>query len=119
MTKGLKLTKEFIQKLAMQKDDIFDINECIEPFVSFDWNGFTQQEFFHLIDSFKELDDAGCFNTIPDNYLFVFNYTNIVTEMDIATILSDKNGNEVFVDIEAKNQDSDEIFGKVENQLQN
>lgn len=39
--------------------------------------------------------------------------------MDIATILSDKNGNEVFVDIEAKNQDSDEIFGKVENQLQN
>lgn len=55
MTKGLKLTKEFIQKLAMQKDDIFNINECIEPFISFDWNGFDQQEFFHLIDSFKEL----------------------------------------------------------------
>lgn len=65
MTKGLKLTKEFIQKLAMQKDDIFDINECIEPFVSFDWNGFTQQEFFHLIDSFKNLMMQGVLIQFP------------------------------------------------------
>lgn len=119
MTKGLKLTKEFIQKLALQKNDILDIHECIEPFVSFDWDSFNQQEFFHFIDSFKELDDSGCFNAIPDNYLFVFNYTNVVTEMDMVTILSDKNENEIFIDIEAKNQNSDEIYKKIDDQLKN
>lgn len=69
MTKGLKLTKEFIEKIASQKNDITDINACIEPFVNFDWDGFDQNEFFHLVDSFMKQDDAGCFNTIPDNYL--------------------------------------------------
>ena len=47
-----------------------------------------------------KLDAAGCFSNIPDNYLFVFNYTNIVTEMDIVTILSEKNKDDVFIDIE-------------------
>lgn len=119
MTKGLKLTKEFIEKIASQKNGITDIRECIEPFASFDWDGFNQNEFFHLIDSFMKLDAAGCFSNIPDNYLFVFNYTNIVTEMDIVTILSEKNKDDVFIDIEVKNQDSDDVFRKMENQLNN
>ena len=42
MTKGLKLTKEFIEKIASQKKGITDIHECIEPFASFDWDGFDQ-----------------------------------------------------------------------------
>lgn len=66
-----------------------------------------------------KLDAAGCFSNIPDNYLFVFNYTNIVTEMDIVTILSEKNKDDVFIDIEVKNQDSDDVFRKMENQLNN
>lgn len=108
-----------MKKIASQKNGITDIRECIESFASFDWDGFNQNEFFHLIDSFMKLDAAGCFSNIPDNYLFVFNYTNIVTEMDIVTILSEKNKDDVFIDIEVKNQDSDDVFRKMENQLNN
>lgn len=46
MTKGLKLTKEFIEKIVSQKNGITDIHECIEPFANFDWDGFDQNEFF-------------------------------------------------------------------------
>lgn len=53
--KGLKLTKEFIRKLYGQEEEIHDVKECIEPFVEFQWKGFDNDEFFHLINSYLVL----------------------------------------------------------------
>ena len=114
---GLKLTKEFIRKLYTQKADIHDVKECIEPFVEFQWKGFNNEEFFHLINSFEALDKAGFFDFLPDDYLFVFNFGNNVAEMDIVTIFADKDGNDIFLDIEVKNGELSEVSEKLSAQL--
>ena len=57
--KGLKLTKEFIRKLYSQEEEIHDVKECIEPFVEFQWKGFDNDEFFHLINSYLVLLTRG------------------------------------------------------------
>ena len=115
--KGLKLTKEFIRKLYSQKAEIHDVKECIEPFVEFQWKGFNNDEFSHLINSFETLDKAGLFNFLPDDYLFVFNFDNNVAEMDIVTIFADKDGKDIFLDIEVKNGEFDEVSKKLNAQL--
>lgn len=116
---GLKLTKEFIRKLYSQQSEIDDVKECIEPFVEFQWRGFHNDEFFHLINAFEVLDKAGLFEFLPDNYLFVFNFYNNAVEMDIATIFDDDQGNDVFLDIEVKNGDFEEVSPKLDVQLNN
>lgn len=115
--KGLKLTKEFIRKLYSQEEEIHDVKECIEPFVEFQWKGFDNNEFFHLINSFEVLDKAGFFDFLPDDYLFVFNFDNNVAEMDIVTIFADKDGNDIFLDIEVKNGEHSEVSNKLSTQL--
>lgn len=115
--KGLKLTKEFIRKLYSQEEEIHDVKECIEPFVEFQWKGFDNNEFFHLINSFEVLDKAGFFDFLPDDYLFVFNFDNNVAEMDIVTIFADKDGNDIFLDIEVKNGELSEVSNKLSTQL--
>lgn len=115
--KGLKMTKEFIRKLYSQEEEIHDVKECIEPFVEFQWKGFDNDEFFHLINSFEVLDKAGFFDFLPDDYLFVFNFDNNVAEMDIVTIFADKDGNDIFLDIEVKNGELSEVSNKLSAQL--
>ncbi len=116
---GLKLTKEFIRKLYSQQSEINDVRECIEPFVEFQWRGFHNDEFFHLINAFEVLDKAGLFDFLPDDYLFVFNFYNNAVEMDIVTIFDDDNGNDIFLDIEVKNGDFEEVSSKLSTQLNN
>lgn len=116
---GLKLTKEFIRKLYSQQSEINDVRECIEPFVEFQWRGFHNDEFFHLINAFEVLDKAGLFDFLPDDYLFVFNFYNNAVEMDIVTIFDDDNENDIFLDIEVKNGDFEEVSSKLSTQLNN
>lgn len=113
----MKLTKEFIRKLYSQEEEIHGVKECIEPFVEFQWKGFDNDEFFHLINSFEVLGKAGFFDFLPDDYLFFFNFDSNVAEMDIVTIFADEDGNDIFLDIEVKNGELSEVSNKLSAQL--
>lgn len=70
-----------------------------------------------MISAFIALDSDNCFASLPDDYLFVFNFSNDVTEMDIATLLKTSDQKDVFLDIEVKNGDEAVVGEKLDNQL--
>lgn len=115
--KGLRLTREFIRILNSQRGEIKSLKGCIDPFIDFQWKGFKKAEFFQLISAFIALDSDNCFASLPDDYLFVFNFSNDVTEMDIATLLKTSDQKDVFLDIEVKNGDEAVVGEKLDNQL--
>ena len=115
--KGLRLTREFIRILNSQQKEIKSLKGCIDPFIDFRWKGFRKTEFFQLVSAFIILDNDNCFASLPDDYLFVFNFSNDVTEMDIATILKTDDQKDVFLDIEVKNGDETIVGEKLDKQL--
>lgn len=102
--KGIKLTKKMYKRIS----DIGVSNiktstlQGLEEFKKFTWTNFVKQEFASFIKCLDELEKENIFNSISETQLFIFNYFTDVTEMDIATVLSDKDNNTVIIDIEYK-----------------
>ena len=115
---GLCLNKILIEKLLPSIDDIpdFDLKGGLRVFNSYEWGGFSLPEFKHLMELFSYLTGLGCFKAVPDDHLFVFNYSTDVTEMDIASVLK-INEKRVFIDVEAKNGDDPDLAKKIKKQL--
>ena len=74
----------------------------LEEFKKFNWSNFIKQEFESLIKCINDLENDKVLINISDSQLFIFNYYTDVTEMDIATVLSDKEGKNIIIDIEYK-----------------
>lgn len=87
----------------------------LEEFKKFTWSNFVKQEFSALINCMDNLEKNGVLSNINDSQLFIFNYYTDVTEMDIATILTDNSGKNVIVDIEYKS--GSEAEGKLDEQI--
>lgn len=117
--KGLSINKTIGLKLLKSIDSI-TVNELkgINSLRSFSWEGFVKQEFKNLLILLFELIDRGMFDHVDNFHNFVFNYSTDVTEMDIVTVLHF--GEEpLFIDIESKNGDDEDLINKIDNQLSN
>ena len=102
--KGLKINKKMykhINEIGVDKLKTTML-QGIEEFKKFSWSNFVKQEFADLINCMNTLETAGIFNNINDNQLFIFNYYTDVTEMDIVTVLLDKEDTNIVIDIEFK-----------------
>lgn len=102
--KGLKITKKMYKRISEIGVNNLKATmlQGIEEFKKFSWSNFVKQEFSDLIKSLTSLDKSGIFDNIGDNQLFIFNYYTDVTEMDIATVLLDKDNKNIVIDIEFK-----------------
>lgn len=102
--KGIKITKKMYKKLdeigisKLKVSTLHGLNE----FKKFTWSNFSKQEFSNLIKCLMFLEKKEIFGNLDNKQLFIFNYYTDVTEMDIATVLKDKNENNVIIDIEFK-----------------
>lgn len=102
--KGIKVTKKMYKRISeigvsnLKASALHGLDE----FKKFTWSNFVKQEFLALIKCMDILEERGIFSNISDSQLFIFNYYTDVTEMDIATVLTDNNGNNVILDIEYK-----------------
>lgn len=124
--KGIKVTKKMYKKIS----EIGVINlkastlHGLDEFKRFTWSNFVKQEFSALIKCMDILDKNEMFNSINDSQLFIFNYYTDVTEMDIATVLTDKENNNVIVDIEyksgaeAENKLDEQIIKRIQDHMQ-
>ena len=117
--KGLSINKTIGLKLLKSIDSI-TINELkgINPLRSFSWEGFSKQEFKNLLILLFELIDRGMFESVDNFHNFVFNYSTDVTEMDIVTVFQ-YNEEPLFIDIEGKNGDDEDLIDKIDSQLNN
>lgn len=113
--KGLKLCRSLINKLLEKKIDVSKLRG-IESFNSFQWNGFNNEEFYNLLDAFNMFDKK-LFLNCSDEYLFVFNYSTDVTEMDIVTVMS-MDGEPIFIDVEIKNGRYDIVSKSIDEQIE-
>ena len=102
--KGIKVTKKMYKRI--NEIGVSNIKtstlQGLEEFKKFNWSNFVKQEFESLIKCINDLENNNVLININDSQLFIFNYYTDVTEMDIATVLSDKEGNNIIVDIEYK-----------------
>ncbi len=102
--KGIKVTKKMYKRI--NEIGVSNIKtsalQGLEEFKKFNWSNFVKQEFESLIMCINGLEKNHVLNNINDSQLFIFNYYTDVTEMDIATVLTDKEGNNVIIDIEYK-----------------
>lgn len=102
--KGIKITKKMYKKIS--EIGVQNLKSSIlyglEEFKKFTWKSFVKQEFSSLINCIRYLEEKGILDSIGDSQLFVFNYFTDVTEMDIATVLTNQDNNNVIVDIEYK-----------------
>ena len=102
--KGIKVTK----KMYMRINEIGVANlkastlHGLEEFKKFTWSNFIKQEFSALIDCINYLEKNSVLININTSQLFIFNYYTDVTEMDIATVLTDSDNKNVIIDIEYK-----------------
>lgn len=119
-SKGLKLNKLLAKRIYEKFDSISNSTfRGMDVFNSFSWKSFSREEFKNILSLFNALLDDGFFLTIDDNHPFIFNYSNEITEMDIATVLSFE-GKQVFLDFETKNdEDFDLVRTKVNIQVEN
>lgn len=115
--KGLKLNKKMIHLLNESIDTINSFNlHGLECFNSFNWKGFSKEEFKCLLNLFVLLDNNGYFKNFCNDHTFIFNYSTDITEIDIATI-GEINSNPVLIDIESKNGTDNELKKKMMDQL--
>ena len=102
--KGIKVTKKMYKRI--NEIGVSNIKasalQGLEEFKKFNWSNFVKQEFESLIMCINELETNKVLDSINDSQLFIFNYYTDVTEMDIATVLTDKDNNNVIIDIEYK-----------------
>lgn len=89
----------------------------IDALNSVSWKGFSKKEFTNLLSLFVYLDKLSLFSRLPDDHVFVFNFSTDVTEMDITTVV-EKDEQPVFVDIESKNGTNIDLKGKMLAQLE-
>ena len=115
--KGIKITKKMYRKISEIGVSNLKASTLhgLEEFKKFTWSNFVKQEFSALINCMDILEEKGVFSNICDSQLFIFNYYTDVTEMDIATVLTDNDGNNVILDIEYKSGDDAEE--KLEEQI--
>lgn len=115
--KGIKVTKKMYKRISEIGVSNLKAStlQGLEEFKKFTWSNFVKQEFSALINCVNNLEKNGVLSNINDSQLFIFNYYTDVTEMDIATVLTDNNGNNVIVDIEYKSGADAE--GKLEEQI--
>ncbi len=102
--KGIKVTKKMYKRISEIGVSNLKASTLhgLEEFKKFTWSNFVKQEFSSLINCMDILEENGVFSNISDSQLFIFNYYTDVTEMDIATVLTDNSGNNVILDIEYK-----------------
>ena len=102
--KGIKLTKKMYKRISEIGVSSIKTSSLqgLEEFKKFNWSNFIKQEFESLIMCINELESNKVLSNISDSQLFIFNYYTDVTEMDIATVLTDKEENNVIIDIEYK-----------------
>ncbi len=109
--KGIKVTKKMYKRIC--NIGVSNLKSTtlqgLEEFKKFTWSSFTKAEFSSFIDCLSYLDTSGLFSGINDSQLFIFNYYTDVTEMDIATVLKDKDSNNVIVDIEYKSGEESRV----------
>lgn len=102
--KGIKIDKKLYRKI--NEIGVENLKNStlrgLDEFKCFTWSNFTKQEFSSLIKSLKFFDNNNLLDNISDSQIFIFNYFTDVTEMDIATVLKDVEGNNVIIDIEYK-----------------
>ena len=105
--KGIKITKKMCRKIS--EIGVLNLKTTmlngLPEFKKFTWSSFNKQEFSGLINSMSILLNAGIFNTIGDSQLFIFNYYTDVTEMDIATVLTNKDNKNVIINVEYKTEE--------------
>lgn len=106
--KGIKITKKMYKRISeIGVSNIkSNILQGLEEFKKFTWSNFVKQEFAGLINCLDILDENGCLSNITESQLFIFNYFTDVTEMDIATVLTDREGKNVIIDIEYKSSEN-------------
>lgn len=106
--KGIKITKKMYKRINeigvsnLKTSTLHGLDE----FKKFTWSNFVKQEFSNLINCMSILDENGMLNNIDDSQLFIFNYYTDVTEMDIATVLTNEKEQNVIIDIEYKSGES-------------
>ena len=102
--KGIKITKKMYKKIS--EIGVSHLKNTmlkgLDEFKKFTWSNFVKQEFDNLIMCMEVLDENGIFDNLSDKQLFIVNYYTDVTEMDIATVLKDKDDKNIIVDIEFK-----------------
>lgn len=102
--KGIKVTKKMYKRII--EIGVSNLKSTslqgLEEFKRFTWSSFTKQEFSSFIDSLDFLEKNEVFSNINDSQLFIFNYYTDVTEMDVVTVLEDKENSNVIIDIEYK-----------------
>lgn len=116
--KGIRINKKIAYALNQRIDAIpLAMLRGLDVFNSFNWIGFSKNEFKSLLSLFGALISTGCFERVKDDHLFVFNYSTDVAEMDIASVvrMGDK---QVFVDIESKNGNDDCLLQKINSQIE-
>lgn len=115
--RGIKVTKRMYKRI--NEIGVSNIKSStlqgLEEFKKFNWSGFVKQEFESLINCINDLEKNKVLSNISDSQLFIFNYYTDVTEMDIATVLSDREKNNIIVDIEYKS--GPEAKEKLDSQL--
>ncbi len=108
--KGIKITKKMYKRISNIGVSNIKLStlQGLDEFKKFTWSGFIKQEFAALIKCMDYFEEKELLNNIDDSQLFVFNYYTDVTEMDIATVLTDKEKKNIIVDIEYKSGDKAE-----------
>lgn len=102
--KGIKITKKMYKRIS----ELGTLNlkntmlKGLDEFKKFTWSNFVKQEFDNLITCMEILEENGIFANLSDKQLFIVNYYTDVTEMDIATVFTDKDDNNIIIDIEFK-----------------
>lgn len=102
--KGIKVTKKMYKKISEIGVSNLKVSTLhgLDEFKKFTWSNFVKQEFSALINCMDFFEKNGLFCNVSDSQLFIFNYYTDVTEMDIATVLTDIDANNVILDIEYK-----------------
>lgn len=116
--KGIRINKKLAYALNQRIDDIpLGTLRGLDVFNSFNWIGFSKNEFKSLLSLFDVLISTGCFARVEDDHLFVFNYSTDVAEMDIASVVR-MDDRRVFIDIESKNGSDDHLPQKINRQIE-
>ncbi len=120
--KGIKVTNKMYKRISEIGVSNLKASTLhgLEEFKKFTWSNFVKQEFSSLINCMDILEENGVFSNISDSQLFIFNYYTDVTEMDIATVLTDNSGNNVILDIEYKSgtEAEDKLYEQIIKRIQ-